>query len=121
MRTNLPNVFAIGDCVGGKLLAHKAEEEGVVAAEVIAGKPVHMHYHSIPSVVYTWPEIAAVGLAEHEVKASGREYRVGKFPFSANGRARTIGRDARLREVHRRREDRRAARRAHDRAERLAS
>jgi dihydrolipoamide dehydrogenase len=91
LRTNLPNVFAIGDCVGGKLLAHKAEEEGVIAAEVIAGQPVHMHYRSIPGVVYTWPEIAAVGLAEHEVKASGREYRVGKFPFSANGRARTAG------------------------------
>ena len=91
MRTNLPNVFAIGDCVGGKLLAHKAEEEGVVAAEVIAGQPVHMHYKSIPSVVYTWPEIATVGLAEHEVKASGRQYRVGKFPFTANGRARTAG------------------------------
>jgi dihydrolipoamide dehydrogenase len=91
MRTNLPNVFAIGDCVGGKLLAHKAEDEGVIATEVIAGKPVHMHYHSIPGVVYTWPEIAAVGLAEHEVKASGRQYRVGKFPFSANGRARTAG------------------------------
>jgi dihydrolipoamide dehydrogenase len=91
MRTNLPNVFAIGDCVGGKLLAHKAEEEGVVAVEVIAGHPVHMHYKSIPSVVYTWPEIATVGLAEHEVKESGRPYRVGKFPFTANGRARTAG------------------------------
>ena len=91
MRTNLPNVYAIGDCVGGKLLAHKAEEEGVVAAEVIAGKRVRMHYRSMPSVVYTWPEIASVGLAEHEVKASGREYKVGKFPFSANGRARTSG------------------------------
>jgi dihydrolipoamide dehydrogenase len=91
MRTNLPNVLAIGDCVGGKLLAHKAEEEGVVAVEVIAGQPVHMHYKSIPSVVYTWPEIASVGLAEHEVKASGRQYRVGKFPFTANGRARTAG------------------------------
>jgi len=91
MRTNLPNVYAIGDCIGGKLLAHKAEEEGVVAAEVIAGKRVHMHYRSIPSVVYTWPEIASVGLAEHEVRASGREYKVGKFPFSANGRARTSG------------------------------
>jgi dihydrolipoamide dehydrogenase len=91
MRTNLPNVYAIGDCVGGKLLAHKAEEEGVVAAVVIAGKPVHMHYGSIPGVVYTWPVIATVGLAEHEVKATGRKYRVGRFPFSANGRARTAG------------------------------
>lgn len=90
MRTNLPNVYAIGDAVGGKLLAHKAEEEGVVAAEVIAGHNVHMDHKSIPSVVYTWPEIATVGLAEHEVKESGREYRVGKFPFSANGRARSM-------------------------------
>jgi dihydrolipoamide dehydrogenase len=91
MRTNLPNVFAIGDCVPGPMLAHKAEEEGVVAAEVIAGQPVHMHYKSIPGVVYTWPEIAAVGLTEKQVKESGREYRVGKFPFSANGRARSMG------------------------------
>ena len=90
MRTNLPNVFAIGDAVGGKLLAHKAEEEGVIAAEVIAGHHAKMDYKSMPSVVYTWPEIASVGLAEHEVKESGREYRTGKFPFSANGRARTM-------------------------------
>ncbi len=91
LRTNLPNVYAIGDAVGGKLLAHKAEEEGVIAAEVIAGHKVHMDYKSMPSVVYTWPEIATVGLAEHEVKASGRKYKTGKFPFSANGRARTSG------------------------------
>jgi dihydrolipoamide dehydrogenase len=94
MRTNVPNVFAIGDAIGGKLLAHKAEEEGVVAAEVIAGKPARMHYRSIPSVVYTWPEVASVGLTEEEVKQSGREYRAGKFPFSANGRARTMGESA---------------------------
>ena len=91
LRTNLPNVFAIGDAVGGKLLAHKAEEEGVIAAEVIAGHKVHMDHKSMPSVVYTWPEIATVGLAEHEVKASGRKYKTGKFPCSANGRARTAG------------------------------
>ncbi|HWE43641.1 MAG TPA: dihydrolipoyl dehydrogenase [Gemmatimonadaceae bacterium] len=91
MRTNLPNVYAIGDCVPGPMLAHKAEDEGVVAAEVIAGKPVHMHYRTIPGIVYTWPEIAVVGLTERQVKESGREYRVGKFPFSANGRARTAG------------------------------
>ena len=90
MFTNLPGVFAIGDCVGGKLLAHKAEEEGVVAAEVIAGRPAHMHYHNMPSVVYTWPEIATCGMAEHELEATGRAFRVGKFPFSANGRARTM-------------------------------
>jgi len=90
MRTNLPNVYAIGDAVGGKLLAHKAEEEGVIAAEVIAGHHVHMDYKSMPAVVYTHPEIATAGLAEHEVKAAGRNYKVGKFPFSANGRARTM-------------------------------
>ena len=101
MRTNLPHVYAIGDAVGGKLLAHKAEEEGVVAAEVIAGHPSRMHYRSIPSIVYTWPEIAVAGLAEHEVKAEGRPYNVGKFPYSANGRARTLGQTCRLREVHR--------------------
>jgi dihydrolipoamide dehydrogenase len=91
MRTNLPNVYAIGDCVPGPMLAHKAEDEGVIAAEVIAGKPAHMHYRSIPSVVYTWPEIASVGQTERQVKDSGREYRAGKFPFSANGRARSMG------------------------------
>ncbi len=90
MRTNLDGVFAIGDAVGGKLLAHKAEEEGVVAAEVIAGHHSEMHYRTMPSVVYTWPEIASCGMAEHEVKAEGRAYKVGKFPFSANGRARTM-------------------------------
>jgi dihydrolipoamide dehydrogenase len=91
LRTNLPNVYAIGDVTGGKLLAHKAEEEGIVAAEVIAGKPSRMHYHSIPSVVYTWPEIAVVGATEREVRESGRAYTSGKFPFTANGRARTMG------------------------------
>ena len=90
-RTNIPNVYAIGDVCGGKLLAHKAEEEGVIAAEVIAGKPVHMHHHNMPGIVYTWPEIATAGLTEQEVKSSGRAYRTGKFPFSANGRARTMG------------------------------
>ena len=91
MRTNLSNVYAIGDCVPGPMLAHKAEDEGVIAAEVIAGQPVHMHYKSIPGVVYTWPEIAAVGLTEAQLKEAGREYRVGRFPFSANGRARSMG------------------------------
>ncbi len=94
LRTNLPNVYAIGDAIGGKLLAHKAEDEGVIAAEVIAGLNVHMHYRSIPGVVYTHPEIASVGLAEHEVKDEGRKYKTGKFPLSANGRARTMGETA---------------------------
>jgi dihydrolipoamide dehydrogenase len=91
MRTNLPNVYAIGDAVGGKLLAHKAQDEGVVAVETIAGHHAAMNYRPVPSIVYTWPEIATVGLAEHEAKASGRPYRVGRFPYSANGRARTAG------------------------------
>ena len=91
MRTSIEHVYAIGDTVGGKLLAHKAEEEGVIAAEVIAGHGVQMDYKSIPSIVYTWPEIATVGLGEHEVKESGRAYTIGRFPFSANGRARTMG------------------------------
>lgn len=90
-RTNVPGIYAIGDATGGKLLAHKAEEEGVVAAEVIAGMNVHMHHHNIPAVVYTWPEIASTGSTEQEVKDSGRAYKIGKFPFSANGRARTMG------------------------------
>jgi dihydrolipoamide dehydrogenase len=94
MRTNLPNVYAIGDCVPGPMLAHKAEEEGVVAAEVIAGKQAHMQYKSMPGVVYTWPEIAVVGLTERHVKESGREYRAAKFPYSANGRARSMGENA---------------------------
>ena len=91
MRTNLPNVYAIGDCVPGPMLAHKAEEEGVIAAQVIAGQKSHMHYKSIPGVVYTWPEIATVGSTEAQLKESGRQYKTGKFPFSANGRARSMG------------------------------
>jgi dihydrolipoamide dehydrogenase len=91
MRTNLPHVYAIGDAVGGKLLAHKAMEEGVVAADTIAGRPARMRYHSVPNVVYTWPEIASVGWAEHEVQASGRAFKVGRYPYSANPRARTMG------------------------------
>lgn len=95
MRTNLPNVYAIGDAIGGKLLAHKAEEEGIVAAEVIAGHRAQMHYNTVPSIVYTWPEIATVGATEREARAGDgtttREVRLGRFPFSANGRARTMG------------------------------
>ena len=90
-RTNLSNVYAIGDCTPGPMLAHKAEEEGVVAAEVIAGKPAHTHHRTVPGVVYTWPEIAVVGLTERQATESGRTIKVGKFPFSANGRARTAG------------------------------
>jgi len=91
MRTNLSHVYAIGDAVGGKLLAHKAMEEGVVAADTIAGRAARMRYHSVPNVVYTWPEIASVGWAEHEIQASGRPFKVGRYPYSANPRARTMG------------------------------
>ena len=91
MRTSVPNVYAIGDVTGGALLAHKAEEEGVVAAETIAGKKAAMHYGAIPAVVYTWPEIVAIGATEQQAKDAGTEVKTGKFPFSANGRARTMG------------------------------
>ncbi len=91
MRTSVPHVYAIGDAVGGMLLAHKAEEEGVIAAEVIAGQNAHMHYGAISAIVYTWPEIASVGLTEQQVKESGVAYKTGRFPFSANARARTAG------------------------------
>ncbi|MBA2686458.1 MAG: dihydrolipoyl dehydrogenase [Gemmatimonadaceae bacterium] len=91
MRTNLPGVYAIGDAVGGLLLAHKAEDEGIIAVEVIAGQKSHMHYNAIPAIVYTTPEVAAVGLTEEEVKESGRAYKIGSFPYSANARARTAG------------------------------
>ncbi|MEP7087142.1 MAG: dihydrolipoyl dehydrogenase [Gemmatimonadota bacterium] len=91
MRTNLPGVYAIGDAVGGLLLAHKAEDEGIIAVEVIAGQKSHMHYNAIPAIVYTTPEVAAVGLTEEQVKESGRAYKLGSFPYSANARARTAG------------------------------
>jgi len=91
LRTNLPNVYAIGDVVGGQLLAHKAEDEGMIAAEVIAGQSSHMHYNAIPAVVYTTPEVVSVGLTEEQLIESGRAITVGRFPYSANARARTAG------------------------------
>ncbi len=90
-RTNLPNVWAIGDVVRGPMLAHKAEEEGVAVAERIAGQHGHVDFNTIPWVIYTSPEIAWVGRTEEQVKASGRDYRTGTFPFAANGRARALG------------------------------
>jgi dihydrolipoamide dehydrogenase len=90
-RTNLPNVWAIGDVVRGPMLAHKAEDEGVVVAERIAGQKPHLDLNTIPSVIYTAPEIAWVGRTEQQVKAAGVEYRTGVFPFSANARARALG------------------------------
>jgi dihydrolipoamide dehydrogenase len=86
-RTSVKGVFAIGDCVRGPMLAHKGSEEGVMAADLIAGEIAEMNYNVIPSVIYTAPEIAWVGKTEQEVKASGREYKTGSFPFAASGRA----------------------------------
>jgi len=88
LQTSVPNIYAIGDVVRGAMLAHKAEEEGVFVAETIAGQKPHMNYDLIPGVVYTWPEVAAVGKTEEQLKESGVEYKVGSFPIKALGRAR---------------------------------
>jgi dihydrolipoamide dehydrogenase len=87
LQTNVPTIYAIGDVVKGAMLAHKAEEEGVMVAEILAGQKPHINYNLIPGVVYTWPEIAGIGQTEEQLKASGIKYKVGQFPFRANGRA----------------------------------
>jgi dihydrolipoamide dehydrogenase len=89
-RTNVPGVFAVGDCVRGPMLAHKGSEEGVMAADLIAGEIAEMNYNVIPSVLYTSPEIAWVGKTEEEVKSGGRAYKTGSFPFAASGRAKAM-------------------------------
>lgn len=89
--TNVPGVYAIGDVIKGPMLAHKAEEEGVALAEILAGQAGHVNYDAIPGVVYTWPELATVGFTEEQLKEKGVSYKVGKFPFMANGRARALG------------------------------
>jgi dihydrolipoamide dehydrogenase len=89
--TNIPGIWAIGDVIAGPMLAHKAEEEGVALAEILAGQKPHLDYDAIPGVVYTWPEVAAVGKTEQQLKDAGIAYNVGKFPFTANGRARAMG------------------------------
>ncbi|MFD1314572.1 dihydrolipoyl dehydrogenase [Namhaeicola litoreus] len=88
LQTNIPNIYAIGDVIKGAMLAHKAEEEGTMAAEIIAGQKPHIDYNLIPGVVYTWPEVAGVGKTEEELKAAGANYKVGSFPMRALGRAR---------------------------------
>ncbi|WP_330083228.1 dihydrolipoyl dehydrogenase [Methylocystis iwaonis] len=88
--TNVPGVYAIGDVVRGPMLAHKAEDEGVAVAEILAGQAGHVNYNVIPSVVYTSPEVASVGITEEDAKAKGLDVAIGKFPFSANGRARSM-------------------------------
>ena len=90
-KTNLPGVWAVGDVVRGPMLAHKAEEEGVAVAERIAGQHGHVNFNTVPWVIYTSPEIAWVGQTEQQLKAAGREYKAGTFPFMANGRARALG------------------------------
>ncbi len=89
--TNVAGIYAIGDAIAGPMLAHKAEEEGVALAERLAGQAGHVNYGVIPGVVYTWPEVASVGETEESLKAGGIAYTVGKFPFTANGRARAMG------------------------------
>ena len=89
--TNIPGIYAIGDVIRGPMLAHKAEEEGIALAERLAGQKPHVDYDAIPAVVYTWPEVASVGKTEEELKAAAISYRTGKFPFTANPRARTNG------------------------------
>ncbi len=89
--TNVPGIYAIGDVIAGPMLAHKAEEEGVALAERMAGQAGHVNYDVIPGVVYTWPEVASIGRTEDDLKRQGISYKVGKFPFTANGRARAMG------------------------------
>jgi dihydrolipoamide dehydrogenase len=88
--TGVGEIYAIGDAIGGRMLAHKAEEEGIAAVEFMAGKHGHVNYDAVANVVYTWPEIASVGKSEEELKQAGVEYRTGKFPWSANGRAKAM-------------------------------
>ncbi len=90
-QTTVPGIYAIGDCIPGPMLAHKAEEDGIACVEMLAGQSGHVDYGLVPAVVYTWPEIAGVGKTEEQLLEAGIEYRVGKFPFQANSRARTTG------------------------------
>ncbi len=89
--TSIPGIYAVGDVIAGPMLAHKAEEEGIAAVEIIAGQAGHINYDAIPGVIYTWPEVASVGKTEEELKAAGIAYNIGKFPFLANSRGRASG------------------------------
>ncbi len=91
LQTNVSNIYAIGDVIEGPMLAHKAEEEGVFVVEKLAGHHPHLNYHLIPGVVYTWPEVSAVGYTEEELKGENIDYKVGKFPMRALGRSRASG------------------------------
>ena len=90
-QTSVPGIYAIGDCIPGPMLAHKAEDEGVICVEMLAGQSGHIDYDMVPGVVYTWPEVAGVGKTEEQLKEDGVPYKAGKFPFSANSRARSTG------------------------------
>jgi dihydrolipoamide dehydrogenase len=90
-KTNIESIYAIGDVIAGPMLAHKAEEDGVAAVEGMAGQSVHVNYNLVPGVIYTMPEVATIGKTEEQLKAEGVNYKVGKFPFLANSRARTTG------------------------------
>lgn len=90
-QTSAPGVYAIGDCIRGPMLAHKAEEEGVAIADILAGKPGHVNYDTVPGIVYTYPEVASVGKTEEQLKAAGIEYNKGKYPYAPNGRAKALG------------------------------
>ena len=88
LQTNVENIFAIGDVIKGPMLAHKAEEEGVLVAEIIANQKPHINYNLIPNVIYTWPEVASVGKTEQELSENGIEFKSGQFPMRALGRSR---------------------------------
>ncbi|HSG37989.1 MAG TPA: FAD-dependent oxidoreductase, partial [Paracoccaceae bacterium] len=88
--TNIPGLYAIGDAIEGPMLAHKAEDEGVAVAEILAGQKGHVNYGVIPGVIYTHPEVASVGATEEQLKEEGRAYKVGKFSFMGNGRAKAV-------------------------------
>src|SRR3546814_14702912 len=89
-QTSVEGLYAIGDCIPGPMLAHKAEEDGVVAVERMTGQKSHIDYNLVPGVVYTWPEVAGVGKTEEQLKEAGVEYKAGKFPFNAKSRARPV-------------------------------
>jgi dihydrolipoamide dehydrogenase len=98
-RTSLAGVYAIGDLVPGPMLAHKAEEEGIAVAEIVAGQPGHVNYDAIPNVVYTWPELACVGRTEEQLKEQGIPYKTGKYYFRANGRAKSLAEEEGLAKI----------------------
>ena len=119
-QTNVPGIYAIGDVIAGPMLAHKAEDEGIAVAEILAGQAGHVNYDVIPNVIYTSPEVASVGKSEEELKAAGIAYKVGKFPFTANGRAKVNRTTDGFVKILADADDRPHARRAHHRRQRRA-